>query len=77
MNARLAELEKKTRKLSREERAELALILLEGLDAEEDQAAVDEAWRVEIEQRVAEYKRGEGKSIPAEEVFAEARRVTR
>ncbi len=77
MTTQLAELEKKTRELSREERAELALILLESLDITEDQAAVDESWRVEIERRVAKYERGEAKVIPGEDVFAEARRITR
>ena len=77
MTTQLAELEKKARELSREERAELALILLESLDITEDQAAVDESWRVEIERRVAKYERGEAKVIPGEDVFAEARRITR
>ena len=77
MTTPLAELEKKARELSREERAELALILIESLDITEDQAAVDESWRVEVERRVAEYKRGEAKVIPGEGVFAEARRITR
>ncbi len=77
MTTPLAELEKKARELSREERAELAMILLEGLDAEEEQAAVDESWRAEIERRVAEYKRGQAKVVPGEQVFAEARRITR
>ena len=77
MTTQLAELEKKARELSREERAELALILLESLDITEDQATVDESWRVEIERRVAEYERGEAKVIPGEDVFAEARRITR
>jgi putative addiction module component (TIGR02574 family) len=77
MTTHLAELEKKARELSREERAELALILIESLDITEDQAAVDESWRVEIERRVAKYERGEAKVIPGEDVFAEARRITR
>ena len=77
MTTQLAELEKKARELSREERAELALILIESLDITEDQAAVDESWRVEIERRVAKYERGEAKVIPGEDVFAEARRITR
>ena len=77
MTTQLAELEKKARELSREDRAELALILLESLDITEDQAAVDESWRIEIERRVAAYERGEVKVIPGEDVFAEARRITR
>ena len=77
MTTQLAELEKQARELSREDRAELALILLESLDITEDQAAVDESWRIEIERRVAAYERGEVKVIPGEDVFAEARRITR
>ena len=69
MTTQLAELEKKARELSREERAELALILLESLDITEDQAAVDESWRIEIERRVAAYERGEAKAIPGEDVM--------
>jgi len=77
MTTDLAELEKKARELSRDERAELALIMLESLDITEDQIAVDQSWRVEIERRVAAYQRGDAKVIPGEEVFAEARRITR
>ena len=54
----------------------LALIILESLDVTEDQVAVDQSWRIEIERRVAAYKNGEAKVIPGEDVFAEARRIT-
>ncbi len=77
MTTPLAELKKKAQELSREECAELALILIESLDVTEDQIAVDESWRVELERRVVEYKRGEAKVFPGEDVFAEARRITR
>src|SRR3989338_1146338 len=62
MTAQLAELEKQARELSRAERAELALILIESLDITEDQAAVDESWRVEIERRGAKDERGDAKA---------------
>ncbi len=77
MTIQLAELEKMARELSREERAEFALILLESLEITEEQAAVGESWRVEIERRVAAYERGEAKVISGEDVFAEARRIIR
>jgi putative addiction module component (TIGR02574 family) len=48
---------------------------IESLDGPaEDPAVVEEAWRVEIERRVGEIDRGEVKSIPGDEVFAEVRR---
>jgi hypothetical protein len=35
------------------------------------------AWEAEIADRIARYERGEAKLIPAEDVFAAARRLTR
>jgi putative addiction module component (TIGR02574 family) len=71
----LAELKEKAAQLSAQERADLALALIESLDGPpEDPAVVEEAWRVEIERRVREVDRGEVKLIPGEEVFAEVRR---
>ena len=40
-------------------------------------AEVEAAWAVEIERRIAAYERGEMPTYPAEEVFAEARRILR
>jgi len=68
----LAELKEKAAQLSESERADLALALIESLDG--PAAAVEEAWRVEIERRVGEIDRGEVKPIPGDEVFAEVRR---
>jgi putative addiction module component (TIGR02574 family) len=69
----LAELKEKAAQLSEAERAELALALIESLDgpAETD---VDEAWRVEIERRLAQVDRGEVQLIPGDEVFERLRR---
>lgn len=42
---------------------------------EADPAEIQAAWDREIEARVAAYERGESKTYPADEVFAEARRL--
>ncbi len=73
MSTVLAELKQKAAQLSESERAELALALIESLDGEVD-TGVDEAWRVEIERRIAEIDRGEVELIPGDEVFARLRR---
>jgi putative addiction module component (TIGR02574 family) len=69
----LTDLKKKAAQLSDRERAELALSLIESLDGPAD-PDVEEAWRVEIERRMAEIDRGEVKLIPGDEVFARLRR---
>ncbi len=69
----LTELKKKAAQLSDSERAELALSLIESLDGPAD-PDVEEAWRVEIERRMAEIDRGEVNLIPGDEVFARLRR---
>jgi putative addiction module component (TIGR02574 family) len=71
----LEELKQAAAKLSTEERAELALSLIQSLDAEtESPEDVERAWKLEIERRVAEIDRGEVKLIPGDEVLAEVRR---
>jgi putative addiction module component (TIGR02574 family) len=74
MSANLKELETQARMLPAEERAGLAESLLESLHASHV-AEVEAAWATEIERRVAAYARGEVKVVPAEEVFAKARRI--
>ena len=74
MSQTYAELEREARSLSPEERAQLVDALLESL-REERIAEVEAAWAAEIERRVAAYKRGEAKLVPAEEVFAKARMI--
>ena len=74
MSQTYAELEREARLLSPEERAQLADALLESL-RQERIAEVEAAWAIEIERRVAAYKRGEAKLVPAEEVFAKARTI--
>jgi putative addiction module component (TIGR02574 family) len=56
-------------------RAQLAQELLESVERESD-PDVQAAWEAEIAERIAKYERGEAKLIPAEEVFAAARRLT-
>jgi putative addiction module component (TIGR02574 family) len=69
----LADLKEKASRLSETERAELALSLIESLDGPAD-PDVEEAWRVEIERRIAQIERGEVQLIPGDEVFARLRR---
>ena len=76
MSSLFTELSLKARQLSLEERAQLAEELLESLQEPPDHD-VATAWDGEISRRLDDYRRGEAKLIPAEEVFAEARRLTR
>jgi putative addiction module component (TIGR02574 family) len=70
-----AELERSARLLSPEERARLAEAMTESLrDAIPHD--VEAEWAAEIKRRVEAYERGEATLIPAEEVFAKARRIT-
>ena len=73
MSSTLTELKRRAADLSNNERAELALSLIESLDGEAD-ADADEAWRMEIERRVAQIERGEVKLVPGDEVLARVRR---
>jgi putative addiction module component (TIGR02574 family) len=73
MSDTLAELKRMASQLSDAERAELALSLLESLDGPAD-PDVEEAWRLEIERRIAQMDRGEVQLIPGDEVFARLRR---
>jgi putative addiction module component (TIGR02574 family) len=73
MSSVLSDLKMKASQLSEQERAELALSLIESLDGPSD-PDVEQAWRKEIEQRVGQVERGEVQLIPGEEVFARVRR---
>ena len=76
MSSLLAELSKMAQELLPEERAQLAQELLLSGD-QEAEPDVQTAWETEIADRIAAYERGEAKLIPAEDVFEEARRLTR
>lgn len=75
MSASLKQIEEQAQALNAEERAKLAESMLESLHA--PVSDVEAAWAEEIERRVAAFDRGEIPSYPAEDVFAEARRLSR
>lgn len=76
MSNTLEDLQKQARLLTAEERAQFAEMLLESLQ-DAPLAEIETAWDREIEERAAAYDRGELPTISAEDVFAEARRLTR
>lgn len=55
--------------LDPEERATLMRLLIESLDAESDEG-VEDAWRVEVERRMAELDSGAVGTVPWEELRA-------
>jgi len=67
------ELSRKARALSPEDRVRLAEELL--ATVQEQDAAVEAAWDEEIRRRIEEIDSGKAKLIPADEVFAEVRRL--
>lgn len=75
MSISLKQIEEQARALSAEDRAKLAEILLESLHP--PLSDVEKAWTEEIEQRVAAFDRGEISAYPSEDVFADARRISR
>ena len=75
MSTHVTELFAKVSILSDEERATLAGLLIESLESEVD-SDVEEAWRVEIERRVAELDSGTAKTVPWEVLKAELLRRT-
>ena len=76
MSASFTDIEKQARGLSSEERARLAEVLLESLRGP-PVAEIESAWEAEIAARVAAFDRGELETLLAEEVFAEARRISK
>ena len=76
MSESLVELELQARALSPDDRARLAEVLLESLQGP-PLSEVEAAWNREIEERIAAYDRGELQTTSAEDVFTEARRITR
>ncbi len=73
MARKFSEIQKELSELPADERAKLALALVESLEPEEE-GDIAEAWRIEGERRYEQYLRGEVKAIPGEEVFANVRR---
>jgi putative addiction module component (TIGR02574 family) len=76
MTATVAELVERGKALSPQDRTRLVELLRETLDEPVD-PAVEEAWRLEIRSRTAAYARGEAILHDADEVIAEATRITR
>lgn len=70
----VADLADRGRLLAPEDRSRLVELLLESLH-EPPLSDIETAWDAEIVKRVAAYERGELKTIAAEDVFAEARRI--
>ena len=73
MSTELIDLERQATRLSEQERAQLAMFLLESLEPTEA-GDTSGAWQIEAEARLAQVKRGEAQLIPGEEVLARLRR---
>ena len=71
----VSELVERGKALSTQDRTRLVELLRETLDEPID-SRVEEAWRVEIRSRTAAYERGEATLYDADEVIAEATRLT-
>lgn len=72
MSTELITIERQASRLSEQERAQLAMFLLETLEPTEE-GDISEAWRLEAEARLAQVERGEVQLIPGEEVMARLR----
>jgi putative addiction module component (TIGR02574 family) len=75
MSTHVTELFAKASILSEEERATLAGLLIESLESEVDPDD-EEAWRVEIDRRLAELDSGNVETVPWETVKAKLLRRT-
>ena len=75
MSPLLEKISKEVMNLPDEEKISLVNLLLEDLDGVEDsEEEVQQAWDEEIQKRIKTIDSGEVEGIPAEEVFAEARK---
>lgn len=72
MSSQFDDFEKRARALSREEKAALALVLIDELDPVKE-PGVDELWLEEARRRYDAYRRGEMNSVPGDEAMARAR----
>lgn len=75
MSTLIDELSQKARLLPPEERVRLAEELLSTV--QETAPDVEASWEEEIRRRIAEIEAGTAKLVPADEVFAEVRRLLR
>lgn len=71
----VAELAQRGRALDAKDRERLVDLLLDSLTESPD-PVVEEAWRQEMRRRVAAYERGEAVLYEAEDVMAEAERLS-
>lgn len=76
MASSLKDVQKLAQALAAEERAQLADALLASLHTS-PLSEIEALWDKEIEARVAAFDRGEAQTYAAEDVFAEARRLSR
>jgi putative addiction module component len=72
MSSLLEQIVEQSRLLTTQEKATLARILIEGLDASSNNS-VEQLWVTESKRRYQAYLRGEIEAIPGEEVMAQAR----
>ena len=75
MADQVTELVERGKALSPQDRTRLVELLRETLDEPVD-PEVEEAWRLEIRTRTAAYERGEATLYDADDVIAEATRLT-
>jgi putative addiction module component (TIGR02574 family) len=71
----VTEIESALAKLPEDEQRQIAAWLDARLAPVEFDSSVEEAWADEVKRRLAEIENGKVQSIPAEEVFARARRA--
>lgn len=74
MSDLVTELSQRAQELAPEDRARLAEELLASLDSGLE-PEMDAAWDEELRKRIAEVENGTVKLVPADEVFARARRA--
>ncbi len=68
------ELSQRAKTLGTQDRARLAELLLDSIHPTPD-AAIDDAWEVELLRRLDEVDRGVAVLVPAEDAFAQVRRA--
>lgn len=73
MSSQFDDLQKRARALTQKEKAALARMLIEDLDAVNDHE-VEQLWLEEAQRRYDQYLRGEIEAVPVEEVMARARK---
>lgn len=75
MSTSLKQIEEQALALSAEDRTKLAASVLESLRS--PRPDIKKTWAEKMEQRIAAFERGETSAYPAEDVFADVRRLSR